>query len=56
MRKLKIEIENLKIAVQEGIRNGPGNVWVYSNSYIVFLGSKVLPGIPIEAVCIRGKL
>ena len=54
--KAGMEVAIFYASVQEGLRNGPGNVWVYSNSYIVFLGSKVLPGIPIEAVCIRGKL
>ena len=43
------------VTIQEGIRNSPGSVWIYSNSYIVFLGTTFLPGVAVEAVLLRGK-
>ena len=50
-----MEVALFCVTVQEGLRNGQGSVWIYSTSYIVFLGNKVLPGIPIDTVSIRGK-
>ena len=50
-----MEVALFCATVQEGIRKGTGNVWVYSTSYIVFLGNKGIPEVPIEAVSIRGK-
>lgn len=41
--------------IQEGLRNGPGNVWIYSSSYVVVLGNTFLPGAPIDEVCLRSK-
>ena len=49
------EIALYAVTIQEGIRNGPGSVWIYSNSYMVFLGITFLPGSPLEAVPLRGK-
>ena len=50
-----MEIALFCATVQEGIRKGTGNVWVYAISYIVFLGNKGIPEAPIEAISIRGK-
>ena len=49
------EVALFGVTVQEGIRNGSGNIWIYSTSYVAFLGNRILPGTAMEAVVIRSK-
>ena len=35
---------------QEGLRKTPGSVWIFGDSYVLSLGSVVLPGVPTEEI------
>ena len=35
---------------QEGLRKTPGSVWIFSDSYVLSLGSMFLPGAPNEEI------
>ena len=35
---------------QEGLRNTPGAVWIFGDSYVLSLGSVFLPGAAIEEI------
>ena len=41
--------------VRAGLWNSSGSVWLYENSYLLPLGQKVLPGIAVEDVFLRGR-
>ena len=49
------EVALFGVTVQEGIRNGSGNIWIYSTSYVAFLGNRILPGTAMEAVVLKSK-
>ena len=39
-----------KTVGQEGPRKNPGSIWIFSDSYVLLLGSVVLPGAPNEEI------
>ena len=45
-----MEIVILYATGQEGLRKAPGSVWIFSGSYVLSLGSVLLPGVSSEEI------
>ena len=55
LRKDDKEVALFYADVKAGLWNSSGSVWLYDNSYLLPLGQKVLPGIAVEDVFLRGR-
>ena len=49
------EVALFYVEVRAGLWNSSGNIWLYDNSYMLTLGQKVLPGVAVEEIFLRGR-
>ena len=50
------EVALFYVELKAGISNNSGNLWVYSQSYVLAMRQKFLPGSAVEEIFLRGRI
>ena len=50
------EVALFYVELKAGISNNSGNLWVFSQSYVLAMRQKFLPGSAVEEIFLRGRI